>query len=498
MPAVADPNVAQCDQLPKGGQKQCMALLRELNMELLKIVTAGEGNIELPATGSSVEKAKAICNAGATKLNNKQLSMCTSLQTSFTAKMEGIINGDADGGFCRLNAAPAQQTPCLALMSEMVNKLQAWAEMSSPRVVLPTGTPVSIAETVCDKQYPSTEEQRAECGKLFKSFGEKLYTVTAGKMGNKPQPPPAATMAAAPPAPKSPCGTDPKCPCPPAAAAPAAATGPAPKKEVKPESTGPDSTAKARALCDEVPEENVEPCKKFIIKMRYETRAIAEKAGLEAAELEAGRTGQGFLKATCELVKSPSETEECQTLKATFQTKLAALMAGPVGPDFSKSAPKPQPPNATIIVVNNTKAPVKQVEERAKVCSEMAKLSKLNAKECDVIIKDVKAAVATAKEANPSKKVVVPTEGSVLAKSSAICLQLEDAACTKAVLSSKAAMTQLQTASQAEAAAKGMTGAASATGLAGVSSTVDSAAGVAKEAEEAEKAADTGAAANAN
>ena len=188
---------------------------------------------------------------------------------SFTAKMEGIINGDSDGGFCRLNAAPAQQTPCLALMSEMVNKLQAWAEMSSPRVVLPTGTPVSIAETVCDKQYPATEEQRAECGRLFKSFGEKLYAVTAGKMGNKPQPPPAATMAAAP-APKSPCCETPccekpKCPCPAAAAAaPAAATGPAPKKEVKPESTGPDSTNKARALCDEVPEDNVEHCKKFI------------------------------------------------------------------------------------------------------------------------------------------------------------------------------------------------------------------------------------------
>ena len=32
-------------------------------------------------TGSSVEKAKAICNAGASKLNNKQLSMCTSLQS---------------------------------------------------------------------------------------------------------------------------------------------------------------------------------------------------------------------------------------------------------------------------------------------------------------------------------------------------------------------------------------------------------------------------------
>ena len=87
------------------------------------------------------------------------------------------------------------------------------------------------------------------------------------------------------------------------------------------------------------------------------------------------------------------------------QTKLAALMAGPVGPEFSKSAPKPQAPNTTVIVVNNTKAAVKPVEERAKVCTEMAKLSKLNAKECDVIIKDVKAAVVAAKEANPTKKV---------------------------------------------------------------------------------------------
>ena len=30
--------------------------------------------------------------------------------------------------------------------------------------------------------------------------------------------------------------------------------------------------------------------------MRYETKAIAEKAGLDVTELETGRTGQGFLK----------------------------------------------------------------------------------------------------------------------------------------------------------------------------------------------------------
>lgn len=487
-------NVAQCSQFPEKYRKSCMNLLRELAKRTMEIVTVGEGNVELVATGSAVDKAKNLCDGQAEVLNSRQVTMCDALKREYASKIESLMAGEKDQGFCRIYASSNNMAACQSVMNSLMSGLQTIAAMSTPPLTLKEAAPLEVGKNLCDEMIGYLNaEQKAACKELKSKTMKELELFTkpvnpkehkaadpcakvagdAAKYANcravlngapvqapaAPAAAPAATAAAAP-------------------AATAAATGGAEAAAAAaPTTAGPASTGKARAFCDEVPEENIEACKKYIIKTRYAIRAIAEKAGLKAEELEAGKTAKRFAIAVCDKVTSESETEECKALKEEMTKSYARLMGGPVGKDFSKSAGAPVPANTTTVVVTAPSAAPPAMDERAKTCVTMALVSEANAKECDVILKGVRKMVANC--VNGTGKTFTPaaTAVTVLEKSQDICQQMDDSECSAKVSEARAKITTLKAATaeiKAKKAAQvaaamgitGATGAASATGAA--------------------------------
>lgn len=207
---------------------------------------------------------------------------------------------------------------------------------------------------------------------------------------------------------------------------------------------GPAATGKARAFCDEVPVENVEACKKYIIKLRYSIRAIAEKAGFAVEEMEKGKTVRKFGEAVCSKVTSQSETEECKNLKDEAQEKFAQLMGGPVGPEFSQSA---QNKNAVKVVVVNATQPKKVEEpvERAATCVKIAKAGEKLGKECDALIMSGrKFVMGRMMELGKTEVAPSPEAKTVIAQGRSICEQLKDTACLDKVSEVRAKVVALQ------------------------------------------------------
>jgi len=500
-------NQAACAAFGKDNQKACMSLLSNLAIKILQIIQAGEGNIALPSSGSTIDKAKAVCTAPA--LTAQQVQMCSSTQEQFKSKAQALAAGQVDGGFCSMSVVPGRLDKCYAIMAEINSGLKSIATLSANVIAINAGTPpVEKLNKVCGVNAAMlNSEQSAACSELLASVRPKLKALNAL--------PPAEFDMTLPAGPKSP-----KPAAKPQQAATGSTGGATAAAEVatavaSPASTGPASTGKARAFCDEVPEVNVEACKKFIVNLRYTVRAIAEKAGMDAAPMEKGKTASAFMKAVCDTVKGPSEVEECSVLLAKTSKDKATLMAGPVGPEFTKVGGATGPAKAAAAAATGSAtgaaaAGAKKagaadgaMAERAKVCTAIAKTSETDAKTCDAIIKGAKAKVselvAASGKTPPTPKATLPALDKLLS----VCEFLGDANCAEKVSEGKAKVATLKAAADAkkqkiadakkvatllEAATQGSTGATGgATGAAAVAPAKPPA--VAKAIKEAKKAA---------
>lgn len=429
-------DVAQCSVVPTRFTKSCLALLQDLMIELLRIIQLGNNNVELSTKGSAVDKAKNLCGLKKDKLTLAQLERCVAIQTDFSTKMEALIYGDSDNGFCRANVNSALQAPCLAVMSEIQARLELIAAMSDPRIEVPAlGTPLQRLAVMCVARNSSLSfDQLDACARLNVTGTQQLSALGVGRNADE--------------VPKDPCAVVGNVSTAYAQCRRLIAGLPAVIVN-RTRSAGnlsssanvtrevPKPVSRLTEICNSMLASNIEVCKKFIVKEKFGLLALADKAGVgNASALETNLTMRAFVNAVCELITSPAESDDCRQLKAELSLGLAQLAAGPVPSSFSRTGPVQAAPSPAPVVVT--------LVERAPRCSKLEDaVGAAAGAECDLLVASVRQAVQAAVTAAGRK---VSGEGSTfLERSRSVCLKLENLQCLATIAAAKARLDALAT-----------------------------------------------------